>query len=106
MKRSKTSRPYATVPKLRVKAKKLQYEEPSAIDDIGNVATSNPEKLEKDLLLDLSNYEELTNEESIEESINDENEKQDSNDEDSTYEKYENSPERTINEVQYYYSII
>src|ERR1044072_231492 len=102
MKRSKTSRPYATVPKLRVKAKKLQYEEPSAIDDIGNVATSNPEKLEKDLLLDLSNYEELTNEESI----NDENEKQDSNDKDSTYEKYENSPERTINEVQYYYSII
>jgi hypothetical protein len=98
MKRSKTSLPYVTVPKLRVKAKKPRYEESSTVDNIGNVATSNFGKPKKSLLLNLADDEELISEESIEESIDNENEKQDSTDEDSTYEKSENSPER-INEV-------
>ena len=37
MRCSKTSRPYATIPKLRVKAKKLQSYEESFIDDMENV---------------------------------------------------------------------
>src|ERR1051325_10818078 len=125
MRRSKTSRLYATVPKLRVKAKQLQYEESSTIDDdienvnpfnnvlddTENVPFFNFNKPEKDL--NLTNEKLIDDDELTEESINDElidnesvNQNKESTDEKATDEDEEESTdeeslERT-NEVSIY----
>src|ERR1051325_8334272 len=107
MRHSKTSRLYATVPKLRVKAKQSQYEESSpfnnVLDDTENVPFFNFNKPEKDLNLTnekLIDDDELTEESSInDELINNEsvNQNKESTDEKTTDEEStdEESLERT-----------
>jgi ribosomal protein L14E/L6E/L27E len=115
MRHSKTSRLYATVPKLRVKAKQSQYEESSpfnnVLDDTENVPFFNFNKPEKDL--NLTNEKLIDDDELTEESINDElidnesvNQNKESTDEKTTDEDDEESTdeeslERT-NEVSIY----